>query len=81
MGLFLDPADSLIRAGHLTHTTELTAVHLLQATVCTALGLIKSRYYITAWPRMHAFLKYPVGAHHGAKIAAFAAAFINDELH
>jgi hypothetical protein len=43
--------------------------------------MIKDRYYITAGTRPFPFLKYPVGTDLGTKVAAFAAAFIDDELH
>ena len=43
--------------------------------------MVKDRYYITAGTRPFPFLEYPIRTYLGAKVAAFAAAFIDDELH
>jgi hypothetical protein len=81
IGPFLHPGYSLIRAGQLTHTTELASIEMFEPTVGTAAGPVQYRNDDAFLIELRPYLKNTVWTDRCAEITPFTPAFIDYKLH
>ncbi|KUK69777.1 MAG: hypothetical protein XE11_0462 [Methanomicrobiales archaeon 53_19] len=77
----LHPSDRLVRADHLTYSTEASLVQMLETAVCTPPGSIQLRYKDTPLIRPLPLLEYVIWADHHAEVAPFTPYIIDNQFH